>query len=42
MTDIPHGSTLCSLMYAQVCPRPVITYALSVLGRFRIIHWKAA
>ncbi|KAF5476128.1 hypothetical protein F2P56_007864 [Juglans regia] len=44
--NIPYASAVGSLMYAQVCTRPDIAYAVSVLSRFQSNpgqeHWKAA
>ena len=34
MKDIPYASAVASLMYAQVCTRPDITYIMSILGRY--------
>jgi len=46
MKDIPYASVDESLMYAQVCTRPDIEYAVEKLGRYLIIpgidHWKPA
>ena len=46
MRDTPYASIVGSLMYAQVCTRPDIAYAIGVLGRYqgnpRVYHWKAA
>ena len=46
MQDIPYASIVGSLMYAQVCTRPDISFAVGVLGRYQsnpgIEHWKAA
>ena len=46
MQDIPYASIVGSLMYAQVCTRPDISYAVGVLGRYQsnpgMEHWKAA
>ncbi|CAM8934315.1 unnamed protein product [Rhodiola kirilowii] len=46
MKNIPYASAVGSIMYAQVCTRPVIAYAVGVLGRYQsnpgIDHWKAA
>ena len=46
MKDIPYASAVGSLMYAQVCTRPDIAYAVGKLGRYLcnpgIDHWKAA
>ncbi|XP_035541506.1 secreted RxLR effector protein 161-like [Juglans regia] len=44
--NIPYASVVGSLMYAQVCTRPDIAYAISFLSRFQSNpgqeHWKAA
>ncbi|XP_039120017.1 secreted RxLR effector protein 161-like [Dioscorea cayenensis subsp. rotundata] len=46
MENIPYASAIGSLMYAQVCMRPDIAYAVGMLGRYQsnpgIYHWKAA
>ena len=46
MKKIPYASVVGSLMYAQVCTRPDIAFAISVLGRFQsdpgMDHWRAA
>ncbi|KAM1133510.1 hypothetical protein ACFX19_043460 [Malus domestica] len=46
MKDKPYASLVGSLMYAQVCTRPDLAFALSVLGRFQsnpgACHWVAA
>ena len=34
MTNIPYASIVGSLMYAQVCTRPDIAYAIGMLGRY--------
>ena len=34
MRDIPYDSTVGSLMYAPVCTKPDIAYAIGVLGRY--------
>ena len=33
--NIPYASAVGSLMYAQVCTRPDITYAVGMLGRYQ-------
>ena len=44
MKNIPYASAVGSLMYAQVCTRPDIAFAVGVLGRYQsnpgIDHWK--
>ncbi|XP_043703078.1 secreted RxLR effector protein 161-like [Telopea speciosissima] len=46
MKDKPYASAVGSLMYAQVCTRPDIAFAVGVLGRFQsnvgLAHWTAA
>ena len=46
MKDIPYASLVGSLMYAQVCTRPDISFAVGMLGRYQsnpgLDHWKAA
>ncbi|GAB2286422.1 hypothetical protein Dimus_039766 [Dionaea muscipula] len=46
MCQIPYASVMGSLMYAQVCMRPDITYITGMLGRYlsnpSMDHWKAA
>jgi hypothetical protein len=46
MHQIPYASLIGSLMYAQVCTRPDITYITGMLGRYLsntgMNHWKAA
>ena len=45
MKDIPYASALGSLMYAQTCTRPDISFAVGMLGRYQsnpgMEHWKA-
>ena len=44
MKAIPYSSVVGSLMYAQVCTRPDIAFAVGVLGRYMSdhgqSHWK--
>ena len=44
--NIPYVSTVGSLMYDQVCTRPVIAFVVGMLGRYQsnpgINHWKIA
>ena len=44
MKNIPYASTVGSLMYAQVCTRPDIAYAVGVLRRYQsnpgMDHWR--
>ena len=46
MQKIPYASVIGSLMYAQVCTRPDITFIVGVLGRYLsnpgLQHWTAA
>ncbi|KAL4342158.1 hypothetical protein GQ457_08G026470 [Hibiscus cannabinus] len=46
MKNIPYASVVGSLMYAQVCTRPDIAFAVGMLGRYQsnpgIDHWRAA
>ncbi|XP_050125357.1 secreted RxLR effector protein 161-like [Malus sylvestris] len=46
MESIPYASIVGSLMYAQTCTRPDISFAVGMLGRYqsnpRMDHWKAA
>ncbi|KAL5578707.1 hypothetical protein UlMin_011149 [Ulmus minor] len=45
MEGIPYASIVGSLMYAQTCTRPDISFAVRMLGRYqsnpRLDHWKA-
>ena len=45
MKNIPYASVVGSLMYAQVCTRPDIAFAVRVLGRYQsnpgLDHWRA-
>ena len=46
MEQIPYASIVGSLMYAQTCTRPDISFAVGMMGRYQsnpgIEHWKAA
>ena len=46
MKSIPFASVVGSLMYAQTCTRPDISFAVGMLGRYQsnpgMDHWKAA
>jgi len=46
MENIPYASIVGSLMYAQTCTRPDISFAVVMLGRYKsnpgLDHWKAA
>ncbi|XP_070010467.1 secreted RxLR effector protein 161-like [Nicotiana sylvestris] len=46
MESIPYSSIVGSLMYAQTCTRPDISFAVEMQGRYQsnlgIDHWKAA
>ena len=43
---IPYASVVGSLMYAQICTRPYISFVVGMLGKYqsnpRLDHWKAA
>ncbi|XP_052111674.1 secreted RxLR effector protein 161-like [Arachis duranensis] len=45
MQNISYASAVASLMYAQVCTRPDIAFAISMLEKYQsnlgIIHWRA-
>ena len=45
MEGIPYASAVGSLVYAQTCTRPDISFAVGMLGRYQINpgldHWKA-
>ncbi|XP_070004809.1 secreted RxLR effector protein 161-like [Nicotiana sylvestris] len=45
MESIPYSSVVGSLMYAQTCTRPNISFVVGMLGRYQsnlgIDHWKA-
>ena len=45
MRRVSHASTVGSLMYAMVCTRPDIAYAVGVVSRFLSnpgkLHWEA-
>ncbi|GKG06274.1 hypothetical protein Tco_0326360, partial [Tanacetum coccineum] len=44
MSKVPYSSTVRSLMYAMVCSRPDLSYALSIVSRYMVNpgkkHWK--
>ena len=46
MSNIPYAYIVGSLMYAQTCTRPDISFAVGMLGRYQsnpgIEHWKVA
>jgi hypothetical protein len=46
MKTIPYASAVGSLMYAQVCTRPDIAFAVGMLGRYQsdpgLDHWRVA
>ncbi|XP_072060230.1 secreted RxLR effector protein 161-like [Arachis hypogaea] len=46
MEGIPYASVVGSLMYAQTCTKPDISFAVGMLGRYQsnpgLDHWKAA
>ena len=45
MNEIPYASTVGSIMYAMLCTKPDVAYALGIASRFqtdlRKDHWKA-
>ena len=46
MENIPYSSVIGSLMYLQTCPKPDISFAVGMMGRYQsnhgIDHWKGA
>ena len=46
MKNIPYVSIVSSIVYAQTCIRPDISFIVSMLGRYQsnlgLYHWKAA
>ena len=46
MKNIPYAFAVESLMYAQVCTRPDIAFAIGILGRYQsnpgLDHWRVA
>jgi len=46
MENIPYASVVRSLMHAQTCTRPYISFAVDMFGRYQsnlgLEHWKAA
>src|SRR3954468_2474565 len=46
MSAIPYASAVGSIMYAMICTRTDVSYALSVVSRYQAnpgeIHWTAA
>ena len=46
MENIPYASIVGSIMYAQTCTRPDISFVVGMLGRYQsnpgLDHWKAA
>ena len=45
MSGVPYASAIGSIMYAMICTRPYISYALSVSSRYKsepgVAHWAA-
>ena len=45
MDNIPYASLVGSLMYAQTCTRPDISFAVGMLDRYQsnpgLFHWRA-
>ena len=46
MSGIPYASAIGSIMYAMICTRPDVSYALSICSRFQAnlgeAHWTTA
>ena len=46
MSKIPYASAIGSIMYAMLCTRPYVSYALSITSRYQSdpgeSHWTAA
>ena len=46
MKDTPYASAVRSLMYAQICARPYISFAVGMLERYKcnpgLDHWRGA
>jgi ATP-binding cassette subfamily B (MDR/TAP) protein 1 len=45
MSGVPYASAIGSIMYAMICTRPDVSYALSVSSRYQsdpgVAHWTA-
>ena len=45
MSTVPYASAIGSVMYAMICTRPDVSYALSVCSKYQsntsMIHWGA-
>ncbi|XP_040254033.1 secreted RxLR effector protein 161-like [Aegilops tauschii subsp. strangulata] len=45
MSGVPYASAIGSIMYAMICTRPDVSYALSVISRYQsdpgLAHWAA-
>ena len=45
MAHVPYANAVGSLMYAMICTRPNIYFAIGIVSRFqsnpRLAHWKA-
>jgi hypothetical protein len=45
MNGVPYASAIGSIMYAMICTRPDVSYALSVSSRYQsdpgLAHWAA-
>ena len=45
MARVPYANAVGSLMYAMICTRPNIYFAIGIVSRFqsnpRLAHWKA-
>ncbi|KAK8564634.1 hypothetical protein V6N12_058217 [Hibiscus sabdariffa] len=46
MSQIPYASTIGSIMYAMICTRPDLSYALSMTSRYQAnpgaVSWKSS
>ncbi|VFQ81950.1 unnamed protein product [Cuscuta campestris] len=45
MMKVPYASAMCSIMYAMICTRPYVSFALSVTSKYQAspgeAHWTA-
>ena len=46
MSDVPFTSAIGSVMYAMICTRPNVSYALIICSKYQsnpgMVHWAAA